>query len=199
MGSKIYSPIQLQAKELGIKNWHVKKDKTLEKDITSRKDDITERVGNQPAIVPQVSYGQLLDILDAYAMNNLASAFEALDNVSRSYYKNIVPVFDQLVNGFPTLGTETDLDYLYAYVNRAANARITRQLFNDFIMSIAKIYTGKGWVVSLPDNKLYMPNKPTFKLQWHIDLWNKQAKDKASVYRILAILAAPEPNKGETI
>lgn len=195
MGSNKYSQIQLQAKELGIKNWHVKKDKTLEKEIAARKDDITDQVGNQPAIVPQVSYGQLLDILDTYAINNLASAFEALDNVSRSYYKNMVPVFDGLVNGYPGMGTDTDLDYLYEYVNRAAGTRATRQLFNDFILSIAKIYTGKGWVVSLADNKLYMPAKPTFKLQWHIDLWNKQAKDKASVYRILAILAAPDQDE----
>ncbi len=191
MGNKKYSETQLHAKELGIKNWHVKKDLTLQKEIAARKQDITGQVGSQPAMVPQVSYGQLLDILDTYSINNLASAFEALDNVSRSYYKNIIPVFDQLVNGYPAIGNDTDLDYLYAYINRAANARITRQLFNDFILSVAKIYSGKGWAVNMAENKLYMPNKPTFKLQWHIDLWNKQSKDKASVYRILAILAAP--------
>ena len=191
MGNKKYSQTQLQAKELGIKNWHVKKDDTLQREIASRKEDITDQVGSQPAIVPQVSYGQLLDILDTYAINNLASAFEALDNVSRSYYKNIIPVFDQLVNGYPPMGNDTDLDYLYAYINRAANARITRQLFDDFILSVAKIYSGKGWGVNMGENRLYMPNKPTFRLQWHIDLWNKQSKDKASVYRILAILAAP--------
>jgi hypothetical protein len=191
MGTKNYTPVQLQAKELGIKNWHVKKESTLLQEIDNRKEAVTDQVGSQPAIVPHVSYGQLLDILDTYAINNLASAFEALDNVSRSYYKNIIPVFDKIVSGYPSLGAETDLDYLYAYINRGSNTRITRKLFNDFIISIAQIYSGKGWVVNMTENKLYMPSKPTFKLQWHVDLWNKQSKDKASVYRILAILASP--------
>jgi hypothetical protein len=163
----------------------------LQKELASRKDAITDQVGSQPAIVPHVSYGQLLDILDTYAINNLASAFEALDNVSRSYYKSVIPVFDKIVSGYPSLGAETDLDYLYEYINRGASSRITRKLFDDFILSVAQIYNGKGWVVSMPENKLYMPSKPTFKLQWHVDLWNKQSKDKASVYRILAILASP--------
>jgi hypothetical protein len=192
MGNKNYSALQIKAKELGIKNWHVKKDTTLTEEIENRKDDIVEKVGNKPATVPQVSYGQLLDILDEYAMNNLANAFEALDNISRTYYKGIIPVFDKMVQGYPGLNEETDLDFLYEVLNRGTDKTITRNLFNDFISSVVHIYNGKGWYLNMRTNKLHAPSKPTFKLDWHINLWTKQAKDKSSVYRILAILAAPE-------
>ena len=188
---KEYTGTQLQAKELGIKNWHMKKEASLVKEIKQHQSALKQRAGKS-ADVPQVSYGQLLDILDTYAINNLTSAFEALDKLSKKYYRETVELFDRFLNSYPAPASEQDLDFLYALLNQGLKNRITIDQFYEFLIAVCSIYAGKGWAVNVPQNKLYMPQPPTFRLGWHIDLWSKQSKDRSAVYRILAILTSPE-------
>jgi hypothetical protein len=191
--SKVHEPIRLEAKELGIRNWHLKKFENLEKEIAEKKSSIEERNGGSAdGNVSRVSFGQLLDVLDEYAMSSLTDAFDSLDLVSRKANAQLVETVDSIVWGHPSLPVNVKMDWLYTKVSMSCSKMYSEQVFVEFVQAVCKIYTGRGWYVDQENNMLIMTNKPVFRLAWHTSLWDKADSNRNTVYRLLAMLSKAE-------
>jgi hypothetical protein len=191
--SKTYEQVRLQAKELGIKNWHTKKLERLEAEVSQMNEDMSSRSGGMPdGTVSKVSFGQLLDILDDYAMSSLTDAFDALDNISKASNGKAVQALDQIFNSRPHVPSEVSVDWMYERVLAVSGTMMSKAAFSKLLESVCKLYAGRGWYIDLNENILMKPNKPVFRLDWHVKLWQKSDSNRNTVYRMLAILSQPE-------
>ena len=197
--TKNYEPIRLQAKELGIKNWHLKKVVNLEAEIEKIEDAMEQRDGasGDDSNVSRVSFGQLLDILDQYALNNLTDAFDSLDLVTRKYYSDLVESFDKNMHSHPPIGKEVDIGWMHNRTQASCNKHYSEESFRDFIDAVCKVYSGRGWYVDRGRDVLVMRDSPVFKLSWHVSLWEKSNSNRNVVYRLLSILSQPDNGEAD--
>jgi hypothetical protein len=191
--SKTYEEIRLRAKEYGVRNWHTKKLDRLKTEVDKIEEGMGSRSGGSPdGTVSKVSFGQLMDVLDEYAMSTLTDAFDALDVISRPSSKNMIEALDTIFHSHPVLSHTVSMDWLYQRTCVVSKRRISNVAFSNAMEAVCKVYAGRGWYIDLNDNVLVKPNKPVFRLDWHVRLWQKSDSSRKEVYRMLAILSQPE-------
>ena len=175
--------IRKAAKDRKIRNYHNKGLERLQKEILER-DEQTGEWSAPDNSLPKLSWSQVLDCLDTYAMKHLSDSVEALEVLSKPYAKNFVGWFSQYIEIART--GSLDVETLYTGY-KLRHGGMSFDYFLVLLEKVCEVYRGRGWKV---DNKTFHFTPASFPLKYHIEVWTltKKLHNTSAATRILAVL-----------
>lgn len=183
--------IRAEAKARKIRNHHNKNIERLKKEILEC-DQETGKWSVPENSFPKLSWSQVLDCLDGYAMRHLSDSVEALDVLGKPYAKNFVEWFSKYVQR--SNKGEVQVANLYeGYKQRYGG--MSKDYFQVLLEKTCDVYRGRGWKV---EDGMFHFTKATFPLDYHTQVWSitKKVHNTASATRILTVLMGEdEPNE----
>ena len=175
--------IRAAAKERKIRNYHNKGLDRLKKEILER-DEETGAWSAPDNSLPKLSWSQVLDCLDSYAMRHLSDSVEALEVLGKPYANNFVSWFSQYIElaGKGSLPVKTMYD---GYNLR--HGGMSLDYFVVLLDKVCDVYKGRGWRI---DDGNFIFNTASFSLKYHLDVWDltKKLHNTSMATRILTVL-----------
>lgn len=150
-----------EAKDFGIRNWHTLNFDNLKAEVRKA------RRRKPKSNIPNIGFGQLLDMLEAYAVEHLKDCFEALDTLSQPSNVKFIEFCDEFLLA-PNLADETLSETIYGIWIKV-DSLCSKERFESLLNAFCALYGAKGWHIR--DGKLIKGDKPAFKVQYHTDMW----------------------------
>lgn len=175
--------IRKEAKDRKIRNYHNKGLERLKKEIIER-DEETGQWSAPDNSLPKLSWSQVLDCLDTFAMRNLSESVDALEILSKPYAKNFVSWFTQYIE----LAGQGQLPIKNMYEGyKRRHGGMSREYFEVLLEKVCDVYKGRGWKI---DNAEFLFTPASFPLKYHIEVWEltKKLHNTSTATRILAVL-----------
>ncbi len=177
-----YSPIRLRAKEARIRNWH-------NKNLDTLKVELGEVAIGQYA----EELERTLDKLEQYAKHKMEPAMKALDILSDRYFAPLVKTFDYMVwVERPGLNEHIALYWIVKRIKFSCGNRFSEETIKKFLKAVCDLYSSYGWEIRDEPKVMVMSRKPSFNVEWHVDLWDRRGSDRPLVYRMLAAQGSGE-------
>lgn len=175
--------IRSAAKERKIRNYHNKGLERLKTEILEHDAELGEWAAPDNAL-PNLSWAQILDCLDQYAMKNLSQCIEALDVLSKPYAENFVSWFTDYIEIVKTGQVETET--MYEGFKRRFGG-MSKDYFNLLLERVCEVYAGRKW--SIKDGVFHF-SAVSFPLAYHVQMWKitKKMHNTAFAARILSVL-----------
>jgi len=175
--------IRNAAKERKIRNYHNKGLERLKKEILER-DEETGKWSAPDNSLPKLSWSQVLDCLDSFAMRHLSDSVEALEVLGKPYAKDFVKWFSQYIELAGKGSIPVEMMYK-GYKNRYGGMSI--EYFRFLLEKVCDVYKGRGWVV---EGDVFSFNGGSFSLEYHLQVWEltKKLHNTSMATRILTVL-----------
>ena len=182
--------IREAGRERKIRNSHNKRIDRLKKEILEHDAEIGAWSAPDNSL-PHLSWSQVLDCLDSYAMKHLSSSIEALDTLAKPYSSDFVSWLSEYV----TMTRQGDVKVRTLYDSyRRRFSGMSQDYFERLLDCVCKVYVGRGWRVS---EGLFTFGDATFPLDYHVQMWSttKRMYNTTFASRVLSVLMSEEDER----
>jgi len=182
--------IRAAAKERKIRNYHNKRIERLKNEIREYDAELGQWSAPDNSL-PHLSWAQVLDCLDQYAMKNLADCIEALDLLSKPYANNFVAWFTDYIQIARSGSVEVKKLYEGYHLRFGG---MSEGYFENLLERVCEVYVGRGFNI---EDGVFNFKAVSFPLEYHVEMWKmtKKLHNTSFATRILSVLMGENDDK----